>query len=202
MSVGTSTALSRPDAVRKRRPVAGMIPCMPAKPPAPSATASTAQAPTPAPAPAPTPTSDLDRFLTYRLHRIAKTSDRASAAAYQAECGLSLSEGRCLAAVGQFEPASVKDLARLANLDKANASRAADSLVARGLVSKAASVTDGRGVALSLTRPGRVLWQRVMALIERRNAEVFGCLSARERQALDRLLDRLLAHLDPDEPAG
>ena len=137
---------------------------------------------------------ELDRFLTYRLHRIAKTSDRASAAAYQAECGLSLSEARCLAAVGQFEPASVKDLARLANLDKANASRAADSLVARGLVAKAASATDGRGVALSLTREGRALWRRVMKLIERRNAEVFGCLTAAELKALDAMLDRLVAH--------
>jgi DNA-binding MarR family transcriptional regulator len=137
---------------------------------------------------------ELDRFLTYRLHRIAKTSDRASAAAYQAECGLSLSEARCLAAVGQFEPASVKDLARLANLDKANASRAADSLVARDLVAKAASATDGRGVALSLTREGRALWRRVMKLIERRNAEVFGCLTAAELKALDAMLDRLVAH--------
>lgn len=145
-------------------------------------------------------TPALDRFLTYRLHRIAKISDRDSAAAYQAELGLSLSEGRCLAAVGQFEPVSVKDLARLANLDKANASRAADALVARGLVEKAASATDGRGVALSLTREGRVLWRRVMKLIERRNAEVFGVLDAKELRRLDGLLDRLVAHLEP--PAG
>lgn len=143
---------------------------------------------------------DLDRFLTYRLHRLAKISDRVSALAYQAECGLSLSEGRCLAAVGQFEPASVKDLARLANLDKANASRAADALVARGLVEKAASSTDGRGVALSLTREGRVMWRRVMKLIERRNAEVFGVLGAKELRTLDALLDRLVRHLEP--PAG
>ncbi|MBK9361140.1 MAG: MarR family transcriptional regulator [Rubrivivax sp.] len=145
-------------------------------------------------------TPDLDRFLTYRLHRIAKISDRDSAAAYQAELGLSLSEGRCLAAVGQFEPASVKDIARLANLDKANASRAADALVARGLVQKAASATDGRGVALSLTREGRVLWRRVMKLIERRNVEVFGVLDGKELRLLDGLLDRLVAHLEP--PAG
>ena len=145
-------------------------------------------------------TPDLDRFLTYRLHRIAKISDRDSAAAYQAELGLSLSEGRCLAAVGQFEPASVKDIARLANLDKANASRAADALVARGLVQKAASATDGRGVALSLTREGRVLWRRVMKLIERRNVEVFGVLDGKELRLLDGLLYRLVAHLEP--PAG
>lgn len=145
-------------------------------------------------------TPDLDRFLTYRLHRIAKISDRDSAAAYQAELGLSLSEGRCLAAVGQFEPASVKDIARLANLDKANASRAADALVARGLVEKSASATDGRGVALTLTRQGRPLWRRVMRLIERRNAEVFGVLGAQDLRTLDGLLDRLVAHLE--QPAA
>jgi DNA-binding MarR family transcriptional regulator len=147
-------------------------------------------------------TPALDRFLTYRLHRIAKISDRDSAAAYQAELGLSLSEGRCLAAVGQFEPASVKDIARLANLDKANASRAADALVARGLVEKAASATDGRGVALTLTRAGRPLWRRVMKLIERRNAEVFGVLGAQDLRTLDALLDRLVAHLEPPAAEG
>lgn len=147
-------------------------------------------------------TPDLDRFLTYRLHRIAKISDRDSAAAYQAELGLSLSEGRCLAAVGQFEPASVKDIARLANLDKANASRAADALVARGLVEKSASATDGRGVALTLTRQGRPLWRRVMKLIERRNAEVFGVLGTQDLRTLDGLLDRLVAHLEPPHEGG
>ena len=147
-------------------------------------------------------TPALDRFLTYRLHRIAKISDRDSAAAYQAELGLSLSEGRCLAAVGQFEPASVKDIARLANLDKANASRAADALVARGLVEKAASATDGRGVALTLTREGRPVWRRVMKLIERRNAEVFGVLGAQDLRMLDGLLDRLVAHLERPAAEG
>lgn len=145
---------------------------------------------------------DLDRFLTYRLHRIAKISDRESALAYEAECGLSLSEARCLAAIGHFEPASVKDLARLANLDKANASRAADALVVRGLVAKAASATDGRGVALSLTREGRTLWRRTLKLIERRNAEVFGCLSSRELRQLDAALDRLVAHLERGAAPG
>ena len=147
-------------------------------------------------------TPALDRFLTYRLHRIAKISDRASAAAYQAELGLSLGEARCLAAVGQFEPASVKDIARLSNLDKANASRAADALVARGWVEKAASATDGRGVALTLTREGRPPWRRVMKLIERRNDEVFGVLGAQDRRRLDELLDRLVAHLERPADAG
>ena len=45
-----------------------------------------------------------------------------------------LSEGRCLAAVGAFSPLSVNDLAAQANLDKGQASRAAQALLDQGLV--------------------------------------------------------------------
>lgn len=137
----------------------------------------------------------LDRSFTYRMHWIAKLSDRTSARAYQDEFGLALGEARCLAAVGQFGPLSVKDLARRANLDKANASRAADALIAQGLMSKALSERDARGVTLRLTRAGRSRWRELMRLIERRNSEIFGCLSPAERQAFGLALDRIAAHL-------
>ncbi|MDO8371484.1 MAG: MarR family transcriptional regulator, partial [Polaromonas sp.] len=41
---------------------------------------------------------------------------------------------------------------------------------------------------------GKSLWNRVMALIARRNEEIFGCLSATQQQQLGRMLDRLIAH--------
>jgi DNA-binding MarR family transcriptional regulator len=88
----------------------------------------------------------------------------------------------------------VVDLAAAANLDKGQASRAAQSLVGQGLVRKQASPDDGRGVVLTLTAKGERVWQRVMDLVQRRNAEITACLSAAERAQLDRLLDRLVAH--------
>lgn len=136
----------------------------------------------------------LDRFLSYRLHQVSKITDRVSSDAYATELGLAVGEGRCLAAVGHFAPLSVVELAARANLHKGPASRAAQALVERGLVSKHASATDGRGVVLSLTPAGRKLWTRVMALIERRNEEIFGCLSASERKQFGAMLDRLVAH--------
>jgi DNA-binding MarR family transcriptional regulator len=136
----------------------------------------------------------LDRFLTYRLHQVAKLSDRASADAYAAELGLPVGEARCLAAVGYFAGLSVVELAARANLHKGPASRAAQSLVERGLVGKHASQTDGRGVVLNLTPAGRKLWARAMDLIARRNEEIFGCLSSSERRQLGAMLDRLIAH--------
>jgi DNA-binding MarR family transcriptional regulator len=136
----------------------------------------------------------LDRFLSYRLHRVAKLTDRASSDAYASEFGLPVGEARCLAAIGHFASVSVVELAARANVHKGPASRAAQALVERGLVRKQASEADGRGVALSLTPVGRKLWTRVIELIARRNEEIFGCLSSAERRQLETMLDRLIAH--------
>ena len=136
----------------------------------------------------------LEQQLSYRLHLLNKLSDAASAEAYLRECELPLSEGRCLAAAGAFAPLSVVELGQRANLDKGQASRAAQALVERDLIRKTASATDGRGVVLTLTETGQAMHQRVMALIRRRNEEIFGCLSAPERQQLGALLERLLGH--------
>lgn len=136
----------------------------------------------------------LDRTMTYRLHLLHKLSDRDSQQAYLTDAGLQLSEARCLGAIGSFAPLSVKDLARRANLDKGQASRAAQALVERELVQKETSGTDGRGVVLSLTRKGTHAWQRVMQVIARRNQELFGCLTAAEQKQLSRLFDRMIAH--------
>lgn len=136
----------------------------------------------------------LERSLTYRLHLLHKLSDQASQSRYLSDAGLSLSDGRCLATVGAFEPLSVRDLAEHANLNKSQASRAAQALVDQGLVDKRDSAEDGRGVVLTLTAKGRQLWTRTMALIERRNVEIFGCLSDAEQATLGAYLDRLIQH--------
>jgi len=143
-------------------------------------------------APAQLPT--LDRYLTYRLHMLNKLSDRASHEAYVAGCGLPLGEARCLAAIGSFPSLTVNSLAFEANLDKGQASRAAQSLVDQGLVSKHASAVDGRSVTLSLTPGGKARWKKTMALIDQRNQAIFGCLSDAERQQLGDMFDRLLSH--------
>jgi DNA-binding MarR family transcriptional regulator len=136
----------------------------------------------------------LQDFLTYRLHKLNKLTDRHSSDAYAAELGLGVGEARCLAAIGQFAPLSVNDLAARANLDKGQASRAAQMLVDRELVQKTASDTDARGVVLKPTRSGKLLWKRVMRLIALRNEAIFGCLSPGEQRQLETFFDRLIDH--------
>ncbi len=141
-------------------------------------------------------TTSLQDFLTYRLHKLNKITDRHSSEAYAA-MGLGVGEARCLAAIGEFAPLSVNDLAARANLNKAQASRAAQMLVERELVLKSASEADARGVVLTPTRSGRALWKKVMRLIAQRNADIFGCLSAAEQRQLETFFDRLIAHSHP-----
>ena len=134
----------------------------------------------------------LDRTLTYRLHLLHKLTDIESQRAYVSGAGMSMSDGRCLTAVGTFAPLSVNDLAQKANLNKGQASRAAQSLVDQGLVVKAASKTDGRGVVLTLTPKGKKAWQRTMEVVGQRNLDIFGVLSAAERTQLSDFFDRLI----------
>lgn len=134
----------------------------------------------------------LERTLTYRLHLLHKMTDAVSQRAYVAGAGLSMSDGRCLTAVGSFAPLSVNDLAQKANLNKGQASRAAQSLVNQGLVLKAASRTDGRGVVLTLTAQGRTAWQRAMDVVAQRNQDIFGVLSVDEQTQLSGFFDQLI----------
>lgn len=134
----------------------------------------------------------LERFLTYRLHLISKITDKASSDAYMNELGLPVGAARCLAAIGTFAPLSVKELATRANLNKAQASRATQALLERGYVLKTDNEQDARGVVITLTENGKALWDQIMQLIERRNNEIFGVLTAKERQQLGTILDKLI----------
>ena len=139
----------------------------------------------------------LDRTLTYRLHQLHKLTDSDSHSAYPESTGLSMSDGRCLTTIGTFEPVSVKALAEKANLNKGQASRAAQALVDQGLVLKADHPGDGRGVMLTLTATGRKVFKRSMAMIQQRNQDIFGCLTEKEQGALSAMFDRLITHARP-----
>lgn len=143
----------------------------------------------------------LDRTLTHRLHTLSKLTDRITQLAYETEVGVPMHEGRCIAAIGSFSPMSINDLARFANVDKGQASRAAQALVLKGLVCKQVSNADARGVVLTLSEAGRQIWQRTMALIERRNGEILSCLTESEQEHFSCLLDRLVAHAQESQAA-
>ena len=135
----------------------------------------------------------LEEFLTYRMHVLNKLSDRGISERYHAKLGITLPEARVIAAVGSLGPFSIMDLARRANLDKSQASRAAEALIQRGLVRRETSSEDGRVVLVSLTGEGRALYRKVMPIARKWNADLFACLDDAEKASLGRLLDKAIA---------
>ncbi len=140
----------------------------------------------------------LEQFLTYRMHVLNKVSDRGISERYQTKLEITLPEARVIASVGSFGPFSIMDLAKHANLDKSQASRAAEALIKRGLVGREASSDDGRVVLISLTQEGRSLYRKVMPIARKWNAELFGCLDEAEQEAFGRALDKVIAHAVAD----
>jgi len=139
----------------------------------------------------------LEQFLTYRLHVLTKLAERGIGERYQAKLGVTLPEARVIASVGSFGPFSIMELARHANLDKSQASRAAEALIRQGLVQRQPSADDGRVVLVSLTPEGRTLYRKVMPIARRWNGDMFACLDDDEKAAfsaaLDKVIDAMLA---------
>lgn len=137
----------------------------------------------------------LDQFLTYRMHVLNKLSDRGISELYQSKLDISLPEARVIASVGAFGPFSIMDLAKHANLDKSQASRAAEALIQRGLIDRETSSDDGRVVLISLTDEGRALFRKVMPIARKWNADLFDCLDDSERAAFGQALDKVIANV-------
>ncbi|QCP49718.1 MarR family transcriptional regulator [Trinickia violacea] len=135
----------------------------------------------------------LDQFLTYRMHVLNKLSDRGISELYQTKLDITLPEARVIASVGSFGPFSIMNLAKHANLDKSQASRAAEALIKRGLVERETSVEDGRVVLISLTEEGRALYRKVMPIARKWNADLFDCLDEKEREAFGNALNKVIA---------
>src|SRR5246127_159387 len=134
----------------------------------------------------------LEQFLTYRLHVLNKLAERGISERYMAKLDVTLPEARVIASVGSFGPFSIMELARHANLDKSQASRAAEALIKQGLVKREASADDGRVVLVSLTPEGRALYRKVMPIARKWNGDMFDCLDEQEKLAFGAALDKII----------
>ncbi len=135
---------------------------------------------------------ELGDALTYKLYRVHKQIDRISQTSYLEGSGLPLSEGRCLATIGTFGPFTLRELAERANLHAGQASRAAQKLFDKGLITKVQSASDARELRITLTEKGTTIWHKVMGVIHDHNTSVFACLSDAERDALSTILSKVI----------
>ncbi len=137
-------------------------------------------------------TNVIEGLFTYRMHVLKKQTDRTMNEAFTDEIALTLTEARVLLSIGSFGALSVSDLGKASNLDRSQASRATDILERKGLVEKASSETDGRGVVVTLTVKGKKTYTRAAAIAKARNDEILAPLRPAEREALNTILAKLI----------
>jgi DNA-binding MarR family transcriptional regulator len=81
-------------------------------------------------------------------------------------------------------------------MDKVKVSRAAQSLVAKGLLRQSPDPSDGRGRLLRLTRKGTTTHAAMVPLAMRLQATLFDTLSQTEIATLNRVLAKITTRLE------
>lgn len=135
----------------------------------------------------------LEDFLPYRLSILSNRISRAIATRYAKAFDLSIPEWRVIAVLGRTPLLTAKEIAEATEMDKVAVSRAVARLVAAKRVQARADAGDARRQILSLTTLGESLHARIAPIALESEDKLLRALSAKEREQLDALLDRLLA---------
>lgn len=133
----------------------------------------------------------LEDFLPYRLCVAANRVARLFSQRYAEKFGLSIPEWRVLSTVGRFGTMTPSAVGEWAAMDKVKVSRAAGSLVARGLLRQLPDPGDGRARLLRLTRKGIALHNDVVPLAQELEDTLAQGMNRTEWLALNRALQRL-----------
>ncbi|WP_010164380.1 MarR family winged helix-turn-helix transcriptional regulator [Sphingomonas sp. PAMC 26617] len=142
----------------------------------------------------------LDQFLPYRLSIVSNRVSAAIASTYQALFGLKIPEWRLVAIIAESEGATQQALGLATRMDKVTVSRAAATLVERGLVERRPNATDQRSHLLSLTAAGRTLYENVAPKALELEAQVFAGFTNAEIASFRAMLDRLETSAAPFDP--
>jgi len=144
----------------------------------------------------------LEEFLPYRLSVAANRVSRLFARRYSEAYGLSIPEWRVLAMIGRFGTLSPSAVGEWTAMDKVKVSRAAASLVTRGLLRQTQDPRDGRGRLLHLTRKGAAVYQGVVPLACELEEQLAEGMSRTEWSNLLKALDKLSTHAQGFEGAN
>ncbi|MFJ6699890.1 MarR family winged helix-turn-helix transcriptional regulator [Streptomyces sp. NPDC091272] len=112
--------------------------------------------------------------------------------------GLAFGQVPVLAALGQAEALPQKELVKLARIEQPSMAQLLARMERDGLVLRTPSEQDRRVSMVSLTATGRAALPRVRSALFETNSRALRGFSEQEVDALQGLLDRLLANLEAD----
>ncbi|MBL8552154.1 MAG: MarR family transcriptional regulator [Hyphomonadaceae bacterium] len=122
---------------------------------------------------------------------MAKAIDRLTLKMLSENCDLTIAEWRVLSRLAPIKGATVREISQMAWVDRAEVSRAASALEARGLTSRRPNPTDGRSPVLFITADGVKLYRKLLPIRAEFHRSLTADLTDAERGLLDDLLYRI-----------
>jgi DNA-binding MarR family transcriptional regulator len=147
------------------------------------------------PAPVPGPQAEVNRYLAAYIMGVANRLASGASNHYRSRFGMGMSEWRAMMAIGTSSHRIVREVAHMADLDYAAASKSLRVLAERGLVEIEQTQRRGRAAIASLTPEGLAVYRELSASARRRQKRLLAPFSAEEVQTLWALLRRIEAQV-------
>jgi len=124
---------------------------------------------------------DLKLFFPYQFSILAQQMSEFIALIYK-KYGLSKSQWRVVATVGQHREISARDICLFTRLEKMPVSRSISKLIDAELLEQRTSESDRRTNLLTLTDKGQALYQEIIPLVKSQEQQLLKGLTEQERE--------------------
>ncbi len=138
----------------------------------------------------------LEQYLPYRLSILSNRVSIIIAQAYKDKFGLSITEWRIMAVLGEYPGASADEVSTKTQIEKSIISRAVQKLLTRNLINRVVDTVDRRRQNLQLTKTGQDVYKQIVPISYDYEDSLLECLSKTEAKQLDKLIDKLYSHAE------
>jgi len=143
---------------------------------------------------------DLKLFFPYQFSILAQQMSEFIALIYN-KYGLSKSQWRVVATIGQHGEISARDICLFTRLEKMPVSRSISKLIEDALLEQRISESDRRTNLLTLTDKGQVLYQEIIPLVKSQEQQLLNGLTLDEREQFKALTLKLSEQLERNNQA-
>ena len=133
----------------------------------------------------------LERYMPYRLSILSNRVSSIIAEAYKDRFGLSITEWRIMAVLGEYPGVSADEVSSKTQIEKSMISRAVQKLLDRQLVQRRVDAADRRRHHLKLTESGLEVYDQVVPMSYDYEKRLLDCLTEMELTQLDSLIEKL-----------
>lgn len=105
---------------------------------------------------------DLEHFIPYQLSTLTETVSKSLSHIYAYRFGLTITEWRVMAILGQYGQMTAKDIGEYSKMHKTKVSRAVHALLQSAFIERHANQDDLREAFLSLSESGRIIYEQII----------------------------------------